>query len=285
MTSPSALLLSHLLHLDIGVQYGLNALRMIKLAGLRILKVSRASIGERAGLERFFDFVMALDSVNFSDSNFSRMLEEAVRSRLGQCVTLRVFNALSENFRSLSIFLDGDLGISCRFTALDALAVGQVERILPDSPAQKVGLCMTTDFIMSCRPLPDDDGTLKLIIYNIMISKFRKIFIRIQKQIICDDFGEVVGVGSAIGCIIKRGSLSMIESERKMQHQFVVDIMGPPPSDPPPAPPVNAVADLVGPPPSDPPPAIPAVKWSALCRCCDASSGTRGNRSGRILFA
>lgn len=205
--------------------------------GYHVLKVAPNSPGEKAGLEQFFDFVIAINNIRLDED--SDILLKVCKQNVDKPVTILVYSTKDQNVRKLQLTPtaawggDGLLGISIRFSTFDGASenIWHILDVVSASPAANAGLISNTDYIIAADcALEDRDDLfamiencnqkeLKLYVYNSVTDQCRPVTV-----IPNDQWG---GEGS-LGCGIGYGYLHRIpppEERAKLQgkaQQFAV---------------------------------------------------------------
>ncbi|XP_050532528.1 Golgi reassembly-stacking protein 2 isoform X2 [Daktulosphaira vitifoliae] len=163
--------------------------------GYHVLKVQDNSPGQIAGLEAFFDFILAIDNVRLDKDNDT--LKEMLKNGDDKELTLSVYSSKTQTVREIKIIPNsnwggqGLLGVSIRFCSF-AGANENVWHILdvhPNSPADKAGLKPYTDYIIGSDSIMHESEDLfmlieahegrplKLYVYNVDLDSCREISI------------------------------------------------------------------------------------------------------------
>uniref|UniRef100_A0A915L4R4 PDZ GRASP-type domain-containing protein n=1 Tax=Romanomermis culicivorax TaxID=13658 RepID=A0A915L4R4_ROMCU len=161
--------------------------------GYHVLRVQENSPGQRAGLEAFFDFIVAVGNQRLDKDN--DVLKEILKQHVERPLELTVFNSKTQTVRQTQIVPSqcwggqGLLGISIRFCSFEGASqnVWHVLDINPNSPASIAGLRANTDYILGAESVlndPDDLFTMvqanegkpmKLFVYNVETDAVREI--------------------------------------------------------------------------------------------------------------
>ncbi|XP_050429837.1 Golgi reassembly-stacking protein 2 isoform X2 [Adelges cooleyi] len=163
--------------------------------GYHVLKVQENSPGQSAGLEAFFDFILAIDNIRLDKDN--DVLKEMLKNGDGKEITLAVYSSKTQTVREIKIIPNsswggqGLLGVSIRFCSF-AGANENVWHILdvhPSSPADKAGLKPHTDYIIGSDSIMHESEDLfmlieahegrplKLYVYNVELDTCREVSI------------------------------------------------------------------------------------------------------------
>ncbi|OQR69347.1 hypothetical protein BIW11_12318, partial [Tropilaelaps mercedesae] len=187
--------------------------------GYHILRVQENSPGQKAGLEAFFDYVVAVGSTRLNQDNDT--LKDMLKSSVEKPLRMTVYSSKTQRVRQVEIVPStlwggqGLLGVSIRFCSFEGAneIVWHVLDVTSSSPADLAGLRSNTDFIIGADSIlhePEDLFTLidahegralKLYVYNSDTDACREVVITPQRG-----WG---GEGS-LGCGIGYGLLHRI---------------------------------------------------------------------------
>ncbi|XP_025194849.1 Golgi reassembly-stacking protein 2 [Melanaphis sacchari] len=202
--------------------------------GYHVLKVQDNSPGQIAGLEAFFDFILAINNTRLDKDNDT--LKEMLKNGDGNEIILAVYSSKTQIVREVKIVPNsnwggqGLLGVSIRFCSF-AGANENVWHILdvhPNSPADKAGLRSHTDYIIGSDSIMHESEDLfmlieahegrplKLYVYNVELDTCREVSITPDSA--------WPGEGS-LGCGIGYGYLHRIPVRQVYQNK---DIPAPP---------------------------------------------------------
>jgi len=163
--------------------------------GYHVLKVQDSSPGSRAGLEAFFDFIVAVNGSRLDQDNDT--LKTILNSNVDKPVKLLVYSSKIMNLREVTLVPSrmwggqGVLGVSIRFCSFDRANenVWHVLDVQPNSPAALAGLRSNSDYIIgsdSHLTEPEDLFTLiessenkqlKLYVYNADLDTVRELLL------------------------------------------------------------------------------------------------------------
>ncbi|XP_022240935.1 Golgi reassembly-stacking protein 2-like isoform X1 [Limulus polyphemus] len=194
--------------------------------GYHVLRVQENSPGEKAGLESFFDFIVAIGKTRLNQDNDS--LKEILKANVERPVTMTVYSSKTQNIRDVEIVPSnmwggqGLLGVSIRFCSFEGANenVWHVLDIQPHSPAELAGLMPHLDYIIGADSVlhesedlftlieAHEGKPLKLYVYNTNTDTCREVTITPNKS-----WG---GEGS-LGCGIGYGYLHRIPT-REPEH-------------------------------------------------------------------
>ncbi|XP_073837309.1 Golgi reassembly-stacking protein 2 [Musca autumnalis] len=187
--------------------------------GYHVLKVQDNSPGQKAGLEAFFDFIIAIAGTRLDQDN--DMLKELLKQNVDKPVKLVVYSSKTQSVRELTLTPStgwggqGLLGVSIRFCSFEGANehVWHILEVYPDSPAQLAGLRAYSDYVIGAdaiRHENDDLFTLimtheqqplKMYVYNIDDDACREVTIKPNSN---------WGGEGALGCGIGYGYLHRI---------------------------------------------------------------------------
>ncbi|KAH3750284.1 hypothetical protein DPMN_184804 [Dreissena polymorpha] len=163
--------------------------------GYHVLRVQDNSPGDEAGLEAFFDFIVAIGNTRLNQDNDT--LKELLKSNLGRPVQMTVYSSKTQSVRevhitpSMSWGGQGLLGVSIRFCSFEGANenVWHVLDVQPNSPADLAGLKSNSDYIIGADSVlhesedlftlieSHESKPLKLYVYNVDSDSCREITI------------------------------------------------------------------------------------------------------------
>ncbi|XP_046632864.1 Golgi reassembly-stacking protein 2-like [Daphnia pulicaria] len=187
--------------------------------GYHVLRVQDGSPGQRAGLESFFDFIVAIGSTRLDQDN--ETLKDLLKLNVEREVKLTVYSSKTQTVRQLGIIPSqmwggsGLLGVSIRFCSFEGANenVWHILDVQPNSPAQQACLQAHSDYIIGADSVlhesedlftlveAHENRQLKLYVYNTESDSCREVTITPNSQ-----WG---GEGS-LGCGIGYGYLHRI---------------------------------------------------------------------------
>ncbi|TMW46876.1 hypothetical protein DOY81_008040 [Sarcophaga bullata] len=187
--------------------------------GYHVLKVQDNSPGQKAGLEAFFDFIIAIAGTRLDQDN--DMLKELLKQNVDKPVKLVVYSSKTQTVRELTLTPSsgwggqGLLGVSIRFCSFEGANehVWHILEVHPNSPAEAAGLRAYSDYVIGAdaiRHENDDLFTLietheqqplKMYVYNIDDDACREVTIKPNSH---------WGGEGALGCGIGYGYLHRI---------------------------------------------------------------------------
>ncbi|XP_030373237.1 Golgi reassembly-stacking protein 2 [Scaptodrosophila lebanonensis] len=187
--------------------------------GYHVLKVQDNSPGQKAGLEAFFDFIVAIAGTRLDQDN--DMLKELLRQNVDKAVRLTVYSSKTQTVRELTLTPSnnwggqGLLGVSIRFCSFEGAneSVWHILEVHPNSPAELAGLRAYSDYVIGAdaiRHENDDLFTLiemheqqplKMYVYNLDDDACREVTIKPN---------TAWGGEGALGCGIGYGYLHRI---------------------------------------------------------------------------
>nr|XP_022913622.1 Golgi reassembly-stacking protein 2 [Onthophagus taurus] len=187
--------------------------------GYHILKVQENSPGSKAGLQAFFDYIVAINGTRLNEDNDT--LKTLLKAGIGKQVPITVFSSKTQTVRTLSIELSdswggqGLLGVSIQFCSFEGSNenVWHILEVHPGSPAELAGLRSFTDYIVNADSVIHDTEdlfalieahearTLKLYVYNSIDDACREVTITPNSK---------WGGDGSLGCGIGYGYLHRI---------------------------------------------------------------------------
>ncbi|XP_031827898.2 Golgi reassembly-stacking protein 2 [Nomia melanderi] len=196
--------------------------------GYHVLRVQEGSPGQKAGLEAFFDFIVAIGNTRLNQDNDT--LKELLKNGVDKKLTLTVYSSKTQSVRqtvivpSLTWGGQGLLGVSIRFCSFEGSNenVWHVLEVHPSSPAEVAGLRPFTDYIIGADSVlhesedlftlieAHESRTLNLYVYNTEDDSCREVTI-----IPNHNWG---GEGS-LGCGIGYGYLHRIPVRSVLKHK------------------------------------------------------------------
>jgi len=187
--------------------------------GYHILRVQDGSPGQKAGLEAFFDFVVAIGNTRLNQDNDT--LKHLLKANIEKEISMTVYSSKSQTVREVFITPStlwggqGLLGVSIRFCSFEGANenVWHILEVNPKSPAESAGLRPYSDYIIGADSIlhesedlfslieAHEGQPLKLYIYNTETDHCREVTITPN--------GAWGGDGS-LGCGIGYGYLHRI---------------------------------------------------------------------------
>lgn len=187
--------------------------------GYHVLRVQDGSPGQRAGLESFFDFIVAIGNTRLDQDNDT--LKDLLKLNVEREVKLTVYSSKTQTVRQVNIVPSqmwggqGLLGVSIRFCSFEGANenVWHILDVYPTSPASQAGLVAHSDYIIGADSVlhesedlftlveAHEGRQLKLYVYNTESDSCREVTITPNSQ-----WG---GEGS-LGCGIGYGYLHRI---------------------------------------------------------------------------
>ncbi|XP_045180016.2 Golgi reassembly-stacking protein 2-like [Mercenaria mercenaria] len=163
--------------------------------GYHVLRVQDNSPGHAAGLEAFFDFIVAIGNTRLNQDNDT--LKELLKTNLEKPVQMTVYSSKTQSVREVFITPShnwggqGLLGVSIRFCSFEGANenVWHVLEVQPNSPADLAGLRSNTDYIIGADSVlhesedlftlieSHEGKPLKLYVYNSESDSCREVTI------------------------------------------------------------------------------------------------------------
>lgn len=196
--------------------------------GYHVLRVQAGSPGQKAGLEAFFDFIVAIGNTRLDQDNDT--LKELLKSGVDKKLTLTVYSSKTQSVRqtvivpSLTWGGQGLLGVSVRFCSFEGSNenVWHVLEVHPSSPAELAGLRPFTDYIIGADSVlhesedlftlieAHESRPLKLYVYNTEDDSCREVTITPN---------HTWGGEGSLGCGIGYGYLHRIPIRNVQNHK------------------------------------------------------------------
>ncbi|KAK7113780.1 hypothetical protein V1264_013004 [Littorina saxatilis] len=187
--------------------------------GYHVLRVQDNSPGQAAGLEAFFDFIVAIGNTRLNKDNDT--LKELLKANVEKPVKMTVYSSKTQGVREVSIVPShhwggqGLLGVSIRFCSFEGANenVWHILEVQPNSPADLAGMKSDTDYVIGADSVlhesedlftlieSHEGKPLKLYVYNGETDSCREVTITPN--------GAWGGQGS-LGCNIGYGYLHRI---------------------------------------------------------------------------
>ncbi|KAJ9584158.1 hypothetical protein L9F63_021493, partial [Diploptera punctata] len=163
--------------------------------GYHVLRVQDGSPGQKAGLEAFFDFVVAIGNTRLDQDNDT--LKELLKTNIDKEVRMTVYSSKTQSVREVTIMPStswggqGLLGVSIRFCSFEGANenVWHVLEVHPSSPAELAGLRAFTDYVIGADSVlhesedlftlieAHEGRPLKLYVYNTNEDSCREVSI------------------------------------------------------------------------------------------------------------
>lgn len=152
--------------------------------GYHVLRVQDGSPGQKAGLEAFFDFIVAINKTRLDQDNDT--LKELLKQHIDKEVQVTVYSSKTQLVRQVTITPStswggqGLLGVSIRFCSFEGSNenIWHILEVHPSSPAESAGLRPFTDYIIGADSIlhesedlfsfieAHEGRALKLYVYN-----------------------------------------------------------------------------------------------------------------------
>lgn len=172
-----------------------------------------------AGLEAFFDFIIAIDNIRLDQDNDT--LKELLKSNANKTIKVTVYSSKTQTVREVNLTPNatwggqGLLGVSIRFCSFEGANenVWHILEVHPSSPAEAAGLRSFTDYIIGADSVlhesedlfslieSHEDRPLKLYVYNTDDDSCRDVTIKPNSN---------WGGDGSLGCGIGYGYLHRI---------------------------------------------------------------------------
>ncbi|XP_055869868.1 Golgi reassembly-stacking protein 2-like [Biomphalaria glabrata] len=187
--------------------------------GYHVLRVQEGSPGHRAGLEAFFDFIVAIGTTRLNQDNDT--LKELLRNNVERPLKVTVYSSKTQDVREVTLVPShnwggqGLLGVSIRFCSFEGANenVWHILEVQPNSPADLAGLRSDTDFVIGADSVLHESEDLFTLIEN-HEGKALKLYVYNTETDACREVtitpnGAWGGKGS-LGCNIGYGYLHRI---------------------------------------------------------------------------
>lgn len=196
--------------------------------GYHVLRVQDGSPGQQAGLEAFFDFIVAIGNTRLDQDNDT--LKELLKAGVNKELTITVYSSKTQSVRRTKIVPSmtwggqGLLGVSIRFCSFEGANenVWHVLEVHPSSPAELAGLQPFTDYIIGADSIlhesedlftlieAHESRPLKLYVYNTKDDSCREVTITPN---------NTWGGEGSLGCGIGYGYLHRIPVRSVPEHK------------------------------------------------------------------
>ncbi|XP_058832578.1 Golgi reassembly-stacking protein 2 [Topomyia yanbarensis] len=163
--------------------------------GYHVLRVQDNSPGQKAGLEAFFDFILAIGNTRLDQDNDT--LKELLKANIDKEIQMTIFSSKTQNIRVVNISPSttwggqGLLGVSIRFCSFEGANenIWHILEVHPSSPAEEAGLIPFTDYIIGADSIlhesedlftliaSHEGRPLKMYVYNIEKDACREVTI------------------------------------------------------------------------------------------------------------
>ncbi|XP_044149248.1 Golgi reassembly-stacking protein 1 [Bufo gargarizans] len=221
--------------------------------GYHVHGVQENSPAQKAGLEPFFDFIIAIGHSRLNKEN--SMFKDLLKANMEKPVKLEVYNTKTIKVREVEVTPSnmwggqGLLGASVRFCSFQGANehVWHVLDVEPNSPAALAGLQAYTDYIVGSDQILQESEDfyalieshegkpLKLLVYNTETDSCREVYVTPN--------GAWGGEGS-LGCGIGYGYLHRIPSQPVTPTQnYEIKPPSPLPAEEPIVPPTNGYSE------------------------------------------
>ncbi|XP_041374899.1 Golgi reassembly-stacking protein 2-like [Gigantopelta aegis] len=192
--------------------------------GYHVLRVQDNSPGSHAGLEAFFDFIVAIGNTRLNQDN--ETLKELLKTNIEKPMKMTVYSSKTQGVREVTIMPShnwggqGLLGVSIRFCSFEGANenVWHILEVQPNSPADIAGLKSNTDYVIGADSVLHESEDLftliesheakplKLYVYNIDSDTCREVTVTPNNN---------WGGDGSLGCDIGYGYLHRIPKQRQ----------------------------------------------------------------------
>uniref|UniRef100_A0A182NI18 GRASP55_65 domain-containing protein n=1 Tax=Anopheles dirus TaxID=7168 RepID=A0A182NI18_9DIPT len=198
--------------------------------GYHVLRVQDNSPGKTAGLEAFFDFILAIGNTRLDQDNDT--LKELLKGNIDKEIQMTVYSSKTQNIRLVDITPSstwggqGLLGVSIRFCSFEGANenVWHILEVHPSSPAEEAGLIPFTDYIIGADSIlhesedlftlieSHEGRPLKMYVYNTDLDRCREVTITPNSK-----WGGEGSLGCGIGYgYLHRIPIRVLPSDGKM---------------------------------------------------------------------
>lgn len=163
--------------------------------GYHVLRVQDGSPGQKANLEAFFDFIVAIENTRLDQDNDT--LKELLKNNVDKTIKMMIYSSKTQSVREVMITPSanwggqGLLGVSIRFCSFEGANenVWHVLEVHPTSPAELAGLRPFSDYIIGADSIMHESEdlftlieahegrALKLYVYNANDDTCREVLI------------------------------------------------------------------------------------------------------------
>uniref|UniRef100_A0A182K2A9 GRASP55_65 domain-containing protein n=1 Tax=Anopheles christyi TaxID=43041 RepID=A0A182K2A9_9DIPT len=197
--------------------------------GYHVLRVQDNSPGKTAGLEAFFDFILAIGNTRLDQDNDT--LKELLKANIDKEIQMTVYSSKTQNIRLVDIMPSstwggqGLLGVSIRFCSFEGANenVWHILEVHPSSPAEEAGFIPFTDYIIGADSIlhesedlftlieSHEGRPLKMYVYNTDLDRCREVTITPNSK-----WGGEGSLGCGIGYgYLHRIPIRMMPSDAK----------------------------------------------------------------------
>ena len=196
--------------------------------GYHVLRVQDGSPGQKAGLEAFFDFIVAIGNTRLDQDNDT--LKELLKGGVDKKLSLTVYSSKTQSIRqtvivpSLTWGGQGLLGVSVRFCSFEGSNenVWHVLEVHPSSPAELAGLRPFTDYIIGADSVLHESEDLFTLI-EAHESRLLKLYVYNTEDDSCREVtitpNHTWGGEGSLGCGIGYGYLHRIPIRSVQEHK------------------------------------------------------------------
>ncbi|KAJ0180518.1 hypothetical protein K1T71_003922 [Dendrolimus kikuchii] len=163
--------------------------------GYHVLRVQDGSPGQKANLEAFFDFIVAIENTRLDQDNDT--LKDLLKNNVDKTIKMMIYSSKTQSVREVMITPSanwggqGLLGVSIRFCSFEGANenVWHVLEVHPSSPAEMAGLRPFSDYIIGADSIMHESEdlftlieahegrALKLYVYNANDDTCREVHI------------------------------------------------------------------------------------------------------------
>ncbi|KAK3764295.1 hypothetical protein RRG08_008777 [Elysia crispata] len=218
--------------------------------GYHVLRVQEGSPGHRAGLEAFFDFIVAIGQTRLNQDNDT--LKELLKSNIEKPLVVTVYSSKTQKVREVQLVPShswggqGLLGVSIRFCSFEGANenVWHILEVQPNSPADLAGLKSDTDFVIGADSVLHESEDLFTLIES-HEGKALKLYVYSTESDSCREVTITPNLSwggqGSMGCNIGYGYLHRIPKRQFPSNKIPLPIN---PSAPPASPPKDGFSEV-----------------------------------------
>ncbi|GFS08083.1 Golgi reassembly-stacking protein 2 [Elysia marginata] len=218
--------------------------------GYHVLRVQEGSPGHRAGLEAFFDFIVAIGQTRLNQDNDT--LKELLKTNIEKPLVVTVYSSKTQKVREVQLVPShnwggqGLLGVSIRFCSFEGANenVWHILEVQPNSPADLAGLKSNTDFVIGADSVLHESEDLFTLIES-HEGKALKLYVYSTESDSCREVTITPNLSwggqGSMGCNIGYGYLHRIPKRQFPSNKVPLPLN---PSAPPASPPRDGFSEV-----------------------------------------
>ncbi|RUS77685.1 hypothetical protein EGW08_014550 [Elysia chlorotica] len=218
--------------------------------GYHVLRVQDGSPGHRAGLEAFFDFIVAIGHTRLNQDNDT--LKELLKTNIEKPLVVTVYSSKTQKVREVQLVPShswggqGLLGVSIRFCSFEGANenVWHILEVQPNSPADLAGLKSDSDFVIGADSVLHESEDLFTLIES-HEGKALKLYVYSTESDSCREVTITPNLSwggqGSMGCNIGYGYLHRIPKRQFPSSKVPLPIN---PSAPPASPPRDGFSEV-----------------------------------------